>query len=78
MAHVPAKLAESVEALSSFRRFNALLAWSLTGRSKPNALLRRMEDGNLLPIRVNLDDPLTWFPLHPLFKNLWRPHGPTC
>lgn len=56
MAHLPAELAEFADALSRFRRFNALLACSLAGDSKPNALLRRMDDGNLLPIRVDLDD----------------------
>ncbi|GGD75905.1 LuxR C-terminal-related transcriptional regulator [Caballeronia grimmiae] len=67
MAHLPAGLAEFAEALSIFRRFNASLARFVTGDPNADELLRRMEDENLLLIRVDLDDRLSWFRFHPLF-----------
>lgn len=67
MAHLPAELAEFAEALSIFRRFNASLARFVTGDPNADELLRRMEDENLLLIRVDLDDRLSWFRFHPLF-----------
>ncbi|MFM0049357.1 LuxR C-terminal-related transcriptional regulator [Caballeronia grimmiae] len=67
MAHLPAGLAEFAEALSIFRRFNASLARFVTGDPNADELLRRMEDENLLLIRVDLEDRLSWFRFHPLF-----------
>ncbi|MFX1674798.1 LuxR C-terminal-related transcriptional regulator [Paraburkholderia sp. A2WS-5] len=67
MAHLPAELAEFAEALSILRRFNASLAHAVTGVEHAAELLQRMEDENLLIIRVDSDDRTAWYRFHPLF-----------
>ncbi|SAK84078.1 ATP-dependent transcription regulator LuxR [Caballeronia glebae] len=67
MAHLPADLSAFAEALSIFRRFNAPLARFVTEDAQAADLLKRMEDENLLIIRVDSDDRLSWFRFHPLF-----------
>ncbi|MFL9868923.1 LuxR C-terminal-related transcriptional regulator [Paraburkholderia fungorum] len=67
MADLPAHLASFAEVLSIFRRFNAPLARAVTGDAQAAALLKRMEDENLLVIRVDSDDRLAWYRFHPLF-----------
>ncbi|WP_449433476.1 LuxR C-terminal-related transcriptional regulator [Pseudomonas putida] len=68
VAHLPAELVEFAEALSIFRRFNASMAKVVTGNAEAEELLKRMEDENLLIYRVNSDDRLAWYRLHPLFS----------
>lgn len=67
MAHLPAELAEFAEALSILRRFSASLASAVTGNEHAADLLKRMEDENLLIIRVDSDDRSAWYRFHPLF-----------
>jgi LuxR family transcriptional regulator, maltose regulon positive regulatory protein len=67
IAHLPASLTEFAETLSVFRRFCAPLAQFVTGNDDTADLLKRMEDENLLIIRVDSDDRLSWFRFHPLF-----------
>jgi LuxR family maltose regulon positive regulatory protein len=67
MAGLPAELAEFVETLSLFRRFNAPLAECVTGNPSATEFLRRMELENLPLQRVDSDDKLPWFRFHPLF-----------
>ncbi|WP_322033892.1 LuxR C-terminal-related transcriptional regulator [Paraburkholderia sp. J76] len=67
MAHLPAELAEFAEGLSILRRFSASLAHAVTGQVHAADLLQRMEDENLLIIRVDSDDRAAWFRFHPLF-----------
>ena len=67
MAHLPAELAEFAEALSILRRFSAPLAHAVTGKEHAADLLQRMEDENLLIIRVDSDDRAAWYRFHPLF-----------
>ncbi|WP_416310312.1 LuxR C-terminal-related transcriptional regulator [Pseudomonas sp. W03] len=65
--HLPAELVEFAEALSLFRRFNAAMARAVTDRADAAELIKRMEDENLLIYRVDSDDRLAWYRLHPLF-----------
>ncbi|KXU82958.1 helix-turn-helix transcriptional regulator [Paraburkholderia monticola] len=67
MADLPAQLASFAEVMSIFRRFNAPLARAVTGDPQAADLLKRMEDENLLVSRVDSDDRLAWYCLHPLF-----------
>jgi LuxR family transcriptional regulator, maltose regulon positive regulatory protein len=67
MAHLPPELAGLAETLSLFRRFNTSLAEFVTGNPHTAALLKRMEDENLLIIRVDSDDRSVWYRFHPLF-----------
>ncbi|MEM5286978.1 LuxR C-terminal-related transcriptional regulator [Paraburkholderia sabiae] len=67
IAHLPPELMRFAEAVSVFRRFCAPLAEFVTGNDNAADLLKRMEDENLLIIRVDSDDRLSWFRFHPLF-----------
>ncbi|MBP0591521.1 helix-turn-helix transcriptional regulator [Paraburkholderia sp. LEh10] len=67
IAHLPLELTEFAEALSVFRRFCAPLAQFVTHNENAADLLKRMEVENLLIIRVDSDDRLSWFRFHPLF-----------
>jgi len=67
MAYLPAELTSFAEALSVFRRFSAPLARHVTHNANTAQLLKRMEDENLLIMRVDSDDRLNWFRFHPLF-----------
>ncbi|KDR34657.1 hypothetical protein BG57_05165 [Caballeronia grimmiae] len=79
MAHLPAELAKFVEALSISPRLNAISSRDSSRATRMRTeLFRRIKDGNLLQIRVDLDDRLTWFSLHPLFRYLPRPRGLKC
>jgi LuxR family maltose regulon positive regulatory protein len=79
MARLSAELAEFAEALPISRRLNAFSSRDSSRATRMRTeLFRRIRDGNLLQIRVDLDDRLTWFSLHPLFRYLPRPRGPKC
>jgi len=79
MAHLPEELAEFAEALSISPRLNAFSSRDSSRATRMRTeLFRRIKDGNLLQIRVDLDDRLTWFSPHPLFRYLPRPCGPKC
>ncbi|WP_434664178.1 LuxR C-terminal-related transcriptional regulator [Paraburkholderia sp. A3BS-1L] len=67
MADLPAELAEFAEGLSVVRRFNAQLARSITGNERAADLLHRMEEENLLIMRVDSNDRRAWYRFHPLF-----------
>lgn len=67
MAHLPPELTRFAETLSIFRRFNTSLAEFVTGSPHTAELLKRMEDENLLIIRVDSDDRSVWYRFHPLF-----------
>jgi LuxR family transcriptional regulator, maltose regulon positive regulatory protein len=67
LAHQPPELTGLAETLSIFRRFNTSLAEFVTSKAHTAGLLKRMEDENLLIIRVDCDDRSVWYRFHPLF-----------
>ncbi|VXC39752.1 ATP-dependent transcriptional regulator, MalT-like, LuxR family [Burkholderia sp. 8Y] len=67
IAHLPEQLTAFAESVSVFRRFNASLAQSVTGQANAADLLKKMEDDNLLTIRIDSDDRMIWYRLHRLF-----------
>ncbi|MDR5855361.1 LuxR C-terminal-related transcriptional regulator [Caballeronia sp. LZ062] len=67
IAHLPEELTAFAESVSVFRRFNASLAQSVTGQANAADLLKKMEDDNLLTIRIDSDDRMIWYRLHRLF-----------
>jgi LuxR family maltose regulon positive regulatory protein len=66
ISHSPPALIEFLEMMSIFRRFNVVLAAFVTGDEHAADLLRRAEEENLLIQRVESDDRLPWYRLHPL------------
>src|SRR5262249_14992259 len=49
------------------RRFTVELALAVTGNENAASLIQRVEDENLLIVRVESDDRLPWYRFHPLF-----------
>ncbi|KJK16805.1 LuxR C-terminal-related transcriptional regulator [Pseudomonas sp. NPDC087612] len=69
MAHLPAELAWFMESVSICRRFNASLAQAVTGCEAATALLKRLDEENLLIFRVEADDRQPWYRFHALFAD---------
>lgn len=67
MAHLPPELAQFMESVSICRRFNASLAQAITGVSSAQAMLKRLDEENLLIFRVEADDRQPWYRFHALF-----------
>ncbi|MFV8599169.1 LuxR C-terminal-related transcriptional regulator [Ralstonia pseudosolanacearum] len=67
--HLAPEVAEFIEKLSVCRRFNADLARHVTGNVRAQALLDQIERDNLFLLPVELDSPLPWYRLHPLFAS---------
>ena len=67
MAHLPPELASFMESMSICRRFNASLAQAITGDSSAPAMLKRLDEENLLIFRVEADDRQPWYRFHALF-----------
>ncbi|MHC2148630.1 LuxR C-terminal-related transcriptional regulator [Pseudomonas sp. 210_17 TE3656] len=67
MAHLPAELATFMESISICRRFNASLAQAVTGSDSAQAMLKRLDEDNLLIFRVEADDRQPWYRFHALF-----------
>jgi LuxR family maltose regulon positive regulatory protein len=67
LCRLPAEMIEFLETLSICRRFNAELAAAVSGAAHASALLRRIEDENLLIVRAESEDRSLWFRFHPLF-----------
>ena len=67
MAHLPAELASFMEDVSILRRFNASLAEAVTGCASAQAMLKRLDEENLLIFRVEADDRQPWYRFHALF-----------
>ena len=67
MAHLPPELASFMESMSICRRFNASLAQAITGDSSAQAMLKRLDEDNLLIFRVEADDRQPWYRFHALF-----------
>lgn len=67
MAHLPADLAAFMEGVSICRRFNASLAEAVTGSTSAQAMLKRLDEENLLIFRVEADDRQPWYRFHALF-----------
>lgn len=69
MAHLPPELAQFMESVSICRRFNASLAQAITGVSSAQAMLKRLDEENLLIFRVEADDRQPWYRFHALFAD---------
>lgn len=67
MAHLPPELAQFMESVSICRRFNASLAQAITGVNSAQAMLKRLDEENLLIFRVEADDRQPWYRFHALF-----------
>lgn len=67
MAHLPPELATFMESVSICRRFNASLAQAVTGSDSAQAMLKRLDEENLLIFRVEADDRQPWYRFHALF-----------
>lgn len=67
MAHLPPEMASFMECVSICRRFNASLAQAITGNSSAQAMLKRLDEENLLIFRVEADDRQPWYRFHALF-----------
>lgn len=67
LARLPPDLAEFMESISVCRRFNAALAEAITANASTPALLRLVEDENLLIMRAESEDRSPWYRFHPLF-----------
>ncbi|WP_166367313.1 LuxR C-terminal-related transcriptional regulator [Pseudomonas akapageensis] len=67
MAHLPPDLAQFMESVSICRRFNASLAQAITGVNSAQAMLKRLDEENLLIFRVEADDRQPWYRFHALF-----------
>lgn len=67
MAHLPAEMASFIEDMSILRRFNASLAEVVTGCTTAQAMLKRLDEENLLIFRVEADDRQPWYRFHALF-----------
>lgn len=67
MAHLPVELAQFMESVSICRRFNASLAQAVTGCESAQAMLKRLDEENLLIFRVEADDRQPWYRFHALF-----------
>ena len=67
MAHLPPELASFMESVSICRRFNASLAQAITGDPGAGAMLKRLDEENLLIFRVEADDRQPWYRFHALF-----------
>jgi LuxR family maltose regulon positive regulatory protein len=67
MAHLPAELASFMESMSICRRFNASLAHAITGNDSAQAMLKRLDEENMLIFRVEADDRQPWYRFHALF-----------
>lgn len=67
IARLPPPVAEFMESISISRRFNVALAEAITGNPQAGALLRMIEDENLLIMRAESEDRSPWFRFHPLF-----------
>ncbi|MND41914.1 Serine/threonine-protein kinase PknK [compost metagenome] len=67
MAHLPPELASFMQDVSILRRFNASLAEAVTGSASAQAMLRRLDEENLLIFRVEADDRQPWYRFHALF-----------
>ncbi|NUU39374.1 LuxR C-terminal-related transcriptional regulator [Pseudomonas sp. C2B4] len=67
MAHLPPELAQFMESVSICRRFNASLAQAITGVNSAQAMLKRLDEENLLIFRVDADDRQPWYRFHALF-----------
>lgn len=70
IGHLPADLTWFMEALSVCRRFSASLAEAITGHPDAAALIERIEEENLLIMRVDSDARSPWFRFHPLFNEV--------
>ncbi|WP_447740461.1 LuxR C-terminal-related transcriptional regulator [Pseudomonas laurentiana] len=69
MAHLPPELAAFMESVCICRRFNASLAQAITGDSSAQAILKRLDEENLLIFRVEADDRQPWYRFHALFSD---------
>ncbi|TDF83948.1 LuxR C-terminal-related transcriptional regulator [Pseudomonas sp. H9] len=69
LAHLPPALVAFMEDISICRRFNASLAEAVTGQAPAQALLKRLDEENLLIFRVETDDRQPWFRFHALFAD---------
>ncbi|WP_394561108.1 LuxR C-terminal-related transcriptional regulator [Aquipseudomonas alcaligenes] len=69
MAHLPAELVAFMEDISICRRFNASLAEAITGCTPAQAMLKRLDEENLLIFRVEADDRQPWYRFHALFAD---------
>lgn len=67
--HLAPDLSDFIEKLSVLRRFNADLAQHVTGNARAPALLDQIERENLFLLPAELDSPLPWYRLHPLFAS---------
>lgn len=67
VARLPRETAEFMEAVSICRRFSVELAAAVSGNADAPALLRRIEEENLLISRVEFEDRSPWYRFHPLF-----------
>jgi LuxR family maltose regulon positive regulatory protein len=67
MVHLPAELSSFMEDVSILRRFNASLAEAVTGCASAQAMLKRLDEENLLIFRVEADDRQPWYRFHALF-----------
>lgn len=67
MAHLSPELASFMESMSICRRFNASLAQAITADSNAPAMLKRLDEDNLLIFRVEADDRQPWYRFHALF-----------
>ncbi len=67
--HLAPDVADFIEQLSVLRRFNADLAQHVTGNVRAPALLDQIERDNLFLLPAELDSPLPWYRLHPLFAS---------
>ncbi len=67
MAHLPPELATFMEEVSILRRFNASLAEAVTDCGCAQAMIKRLDEENLLIFRVEADDRQPWYRFHALF-----------
>lgn len=67
LRHLAPNIAEFIEKMSVCRRFNADLAEYITGDAQARSLLDQIERDNLFLLPVEIDSPLPWYRLHPLF-----------
>lgn len=65
---LPPELSQFLEAISICRRFTVSLARAVSGREDAAELIARIEQENLLVVRVESDDRSPWYRFHPLFS----------
>lgn len=69
LCHLPAGLIEFLEMLSVCTRFDAELAYELSGRQDAGDLIARIEADNLFVTRIELAEGRDWLRLHRLFAD---------